>query len=98
MNIFFHPNKRFYLDTIYCYDQFRQSGIATLISELADYILKDYNEYVIRGVYEPGQLSTDRYNNIERSKEELEIAARQFYEKAGYMIIKYYEYLRDKSK
>ena len=98
MNIFFHPNKKLYLDTIYCYDQFRKSGIATLISELADYILREYNGYVIRGVYEPGQLSTDRENNIERSKEELEIAARKFYKKAGYIIIEYEEYLKDKSK
>lgn len=98
MNIFFHPNKKLYLDTIYCYDQFRKSGIATLISELADYILREYNGYVIRGVYEPGQLSTDRENNIERSKEELEIAARKFYKKAEYIIIEYEEYLKDKSK
>jgi len=98
MNIFFHPDKRLYLDTIYCYDRFRNNGIATFISELADYILKDYDGYVIRGVYEPGQLSTDREYNIERSQKELEIAARRFYEKNGYEIINYGEYSKNKSK
>ena len=98
MSIFFHPNKRLYLDTIYCYDQFRKSGIATLISELADYILKDYNEYVIRGVYEPGQLSTDRENNIKRSKEELDIAARKFYAKNEYEVVEYENYHDNKDK
>ena len=98
MNIFFHPNKRLYLDTIYCYNQFRKSGIATFISKLADYILKDYDGYVIRGVYDPGQLSTDRENNIKRTKEELLVAARNFYKKNGYLIIDYNEYLNNKSK
>ena len=98
MNIFFHPNKRLFLDTIYCYDQFRKSGVATLISELADYILKDYEGYVIRGVYKPGQLSTDRENNIERSQEELEMSARKFYRKNGYEIINYEEYIKNNNK
>ena len=98
MNVFFHPNKRLFLDTIYCYDQFRRYGLATLISELADYILKDYEGYVIRGVYEPGQLSTDRENNIERSQEELEMSARKFYEKNEYKIIDYDEYSKNKYK
>ena len=98
MNIFFHPNKRLYLDTIYCYDQFRNKGIATFISELADYILKDYEGYVIRGVYMPGQLSTDRENNIIRSKEELEIATRKFYNRNGYEIINYADYIKNKGK
>ena len=98
MNIFFHPDKKIYLDTIYCYDQFRNKGIATFISKLADYILKDYEGYVIRGAYEPGQFSTDRKNNIERSQEELERAARKFYEKNGYEIIDYGMYSKTKSK
>lgn len=98
MNIFFHPNKRLYLDTIYCYDHFRGSGIATMISELADYVLKDYTDYVIRGVYKPGQLSTDRENKIERSKQELDIAARKFYEKAGYQIVEHKKYLCNKNR
>lgn len=98
MNIYFHPNNRLYLDNIYCYDQFRNKGIATFISELSDYILKDYDGYIIRGSYEPGQLSTDRENNIERSQEELEKAARKFYKKNGYEIINYEEYNKNKDK
>jgi len=96
MLIFFHPNNRLFLDTIYCYDEFRQSGIATKISELADYLLKDYIGYKIIGEYKPGQLSTDKENNIKRSKEELEKSARKFYEKNGYKVIKYADYLNNK--
>lgn len=98
MNIYFHPDKRFYLDTVYCYDQFRNRGIATFMSKLSDYILKDYVGYVIRGVYEPGQLSTDRENNIMRNQDELEIAARSFYETNGYQIISYEDYCNNKER
>ena len=98
MNIYFHPDNRLFLDTIYCYDEFRCLGIASRISELADYLFKDYIGYVIRGVYEPGQLSTDRENNIFRSKSELDKAARRFYKKNGYSVIDYQEYLRNIDK
>ena len=69
MNIYFHPNKRFFLDTIYCYDTFRGRKIASNLNEIADYIMQKYQGYKIRGVYEPGQLSTDRINNIIRIDE-----------------------------
>lgn len=95
IHVCFHPNNRLFLDTIYCYDQYRRLGIATIISELADYLLKDYTGYIIRGVYKPGQLSTDRENNIERSIEELETSARKFYEKNGYSIIKREDFLNN---
>lgn len=98
MRIYFHTNNRLYLDVIYCYDEFRGSGIASFISELSDYILSDYEGYVIRGVYEPGQLSTDRENKIERSLEELDLRARKFYSRAGYDIINYEDYSNNKDK
>lgn len=98
IHIYFHPNNKLFLDTIYCYDQFRQSGIATKISELADYLLKDYIGYKIIGEYKPGQLSKDRENKIERPLEELDNAARKFYEKNGYQIIEYKDYLKNKDK
>ena len=96
MHIFVHPNNSLFLDTIYCYDEFRSSGIATIINELAEYLLKDYIGYKIIGEYKPGQLSTDR--NIKRSKEELDNKARSFYLKNGYQIIKYTDYLKNKDK
>lgn len=96
MHIFVHPNNRLFLDTIYCYDEFRSTGIATTISELAEYLLKDYIGYTIIGEYKPDQLSTDR--DIKRSKEELDNKARSFYLKNGYQIIKYTDYLKDKEK
>ena len=60
MNIYFHPNMRFYLDAVYCYDAFRGRGIASNLSEISDYIMQKYQGYVIRGVYEQ-----DNYQQIE---------------------------------
>ena len=92
MNIYFHPNKRFFLDTIYCYDAFRGRKIASNLSEIADYIIQKYQGYKIRGIYEPGQLSTDRINNITRDKVELEKSADNFYQLMGYKKINYKDF------
>ena len=89
MNIYFYPNRRFFLDTIYCYDEFRGRKIASNLSEIADYIMQKYQGYKIRGVYEPGQLSTDRMNNIARDKSDLENRADNFYKSMGYRKINY---------
>lgn len=97
-NIFYQPNKRFYLDTIYCYDKFRGNGVATFINELIEYLLKDYEGYVIRGRYMPTQLSTDIIDRIYRSDEELDLMARNFYTKFGYEIVDYNEYLKNMVK
>ncbi len=96
--IYFHPDNRFYLDTIYCLDKFRGAGIATMISELADYVMSDYKGYVIRGVFEPTQMGTDRENNITCSELQLDTAARQFYAKNGYEIINYDDYIDNPKK
>ena len=92
MNIYFHPNMRFFLDTIYCYDAFRGRKIASNLSEIADYIMQKYQGYKIRGVYEPGQLSTDRINNIIRDEKELENRADNFYRAMGYKKIGYEDF------
>lgn len=92
MHIYFHPNMRFFLDTIYCYDAFRGRKIASNLSEIADYIMQKYQGYKIRGVYEPGQLSTDRTNNIIRDKGELENRADNFYQSMGYKKINYKDF------
>lgn len=89
----FHPNNRFLLDVIYCLDKFRGNGIATMISELADYIMKEYEGYVIRGVFKPTQMGTDRRNNVVRSELELDTAARRFYATNGYEVINYDDYI-----
>lgn len=93
----FHPNQRIFLDVIYCYDQFRSNGIATMISRLTDYLLEPYAGYIIRGVYGPSQLSTDRIQALTRSKEELDQRARNFYQNSGYTIISYDDYLKSPS-
>ena len=97
MNIQLQENNRLYLSEIYCYDEYRGSGIATKLSELADFILQPYQGYVLRGVYYPTQMSKD-LDNISRSKEELDARARSFYEKNGYEVLKYSDYLNNKEK
>lgn len=92
MNIYFHPNMRFFLDTIYCYDAFRGRKIASNLIEIFDYIMQKFKGYKIRGIYEPGQLSTDRINNITRDKIELENRADNFYRSMGYKKIDYKDF------
>lgn len=98
MNLYFHPNNRIFLDTIYCYDKFRGRNIASNLSILSDYLLQEYEEWMIRGAYEPGQLSTDRLNNIYISKENLNDRAINFYLSNGYRIIEYKDYIKNTSK
>lgn len=93
MQLWFHPNKRIFLDTVYCYDKYRSRGIASKISNLADFLLRDYIGYIIKGAYEPRQLATDRQNNIYRSQEELNLRASKFYKKCGYQIVSLKEFL-----
>lgn len=97
MNMFFQDNNRIFLSEIYCYDEYRSLGIATKISKLADYVLKDYQGYILRGIYHPTQMSSD-FQNKYRSKEELDLRARNFYEKNGFKILNYYEYINNRNK
>lgn len=92
MNIYFNPNKTFYLDVIYCYDTFRGRKIAANLSEIADYILQKYQGYIVKGSYEPQQLSTDRISEISRDKKELEQRADTFYSSAGYQKVTYKDF------
>ena len=95
-SIYFHPNNRIFLDTIYCYDEYRGSNIATKLSRLIDYLLQNYEGFIIRGVYEPSQLSTDREKDIHCDKKELDERATNFYYKNGYKKITYEDYINNK--
>ena len=86
MNFQIQKNNRIFLFEIYCYDENRGNGIATKLSELADYVLKDYQGYIIRGVYSPMQMSTD-IDKYSRSFADLAHRARNFYTKNGYEIL-----------
>ena len=97
VNAYFHPNNRIFLDTIYCYDEYRGIHIATKLSQLLDFFLKDYDGYIIRGVYEPSQLSTDRERNVYCSQEELEKRADNFYYKNGYLKLSYDDFIHNQS-
>lgn len=97
MNLFIQKNNRILLSEIYCYDKYRGSNIASIISELADYLLKDYRDYVIRGRFYPSQMSSDILS-YPRSKEELDLRARNFYIKNGYKILSLDEFLKNKEE
>jgi len=98
MKLYFNPNNRIYLDVIYCYDAVRNNGIATKMSELADYLLKEQTNAIIRGVLYPSNLSTDRENNLPFIQEELDLMAKNFYTSNGYSIISYEDYLTNPNK
>lgn len=97
IDLYFHHNNRIFLDVIYCYDEFRGNGVARKMNDIVDYILRDYEGYIIRGVYEPSQLSTDRENKIVRDQDELNIRAKSFYESCGYSIINFQDFLTNSS-
>lgn len=93
--IYIHPDNKLYLDVIYCYDKYRNRGIATKLMNIAENLLHDYDGWIIRGSYEPSQLSTDRENNIFRDKIELEESSKRFYESCGYKILNLDDYLQN---
>lgn len=96
-NLFLQPNKRIFLSEIYCYRKYRGNGIASKLSELTDYVLKNYEGYIIRGIYHPTEMSTDlKKSNVD--KKELDIRARNYYLKNGYEILNYNHYLKNKDK
>lgn len=95
IRLWVNPNNRFYLSEMYCFNQFRGRGVATFLNDIAEYILKDYEGYVVRGVFEPAQLSTDKLDNVYCSKEELYARAIAFYQKAGYQILTLEDYKKN---
>ena len=92
VNLYFHDNNRIYLSEVYCYDQFRNRNIASSLMKIADEYLSYKEEYIIRGDYNPTQLSTDRENGIMRTEKKLDEAARNFYESVGFQIVSLEEY------
>jgi hypothetical protein len=95
INLYFHENKRIYLDTVYCYDKYRGLNIASKLSKIIDYVLQDYQGYIIRGEFHPSQLSSDRENKIFCSQEELTDRANNFYSSSGYSKIYYDDYVNN---
>lgn len=89
----FDNEKRLFLGAIYCYEKYRNLGIASYLNTLLNYLLKDYIGYIITGFYMPRQMSTDMNNKI--SDEQLDIQARRFYQRNGYVIISQEEFLRN---
>lgn len=98
MYIYKHPDNRLYLDVIYCYDKYRNNNIASSLLELADYLLKDYKGSIIRGIYMPGQLSTDKSLCNKKDSNEIDIITKKFYQKNGYQVIDYNNYVSNVKK
>ena len=80
----------FYYDVVYVYDKYRNKGIGTKINELVDYLLRNYEGHLIRGIYMPENSST--------SKEEADKMTTYFHNKSGYSIITCKEYDKNKNK
>ena len=90
---FIVDDKKYYAIVIFQIELNNKSVITVKgLNEIADYIMQKYQGYKIRGVYEPGQLSTDRINNIIRDEEELKNRADNFYRAMGYKKIGYEDF------
>lgn len=99
LNLYFHPNKKIYLNPIYCYSKYRGLGVAKNLSDIADYLLKDYEDYTIIGIYKPGIMldSFDEYASSV-SEEYADRYARAFYKRAGYDILSQAELIDNPDK
>ena len=95
INVYVNPNNRLYLATVYTYQDFRGKGVATNLNDILNYALQDYVGYVIRGNYNPTQLSTDRDYNRQVSEEELDKRARTFYKSVGFEVLRVEDYSKD---
>lgn len=87
------PEKWIYLSSVYCYYKYRGQGIATKMNQIAEYALRDYKGYLIRGEYQPFQISDD--TNPDISPKLLCASADKFYERAGYLKIPTREYSQE---
>ena len=96
MELYFHGGKKVTLDAIYCADKYRKHGIGTTLLDISDALLKDYTGYTLCGAYYPAQMLDDIAKV--KSDKELDKAARSFYSKHGFNIVKYNDYMADPSK
>lgn len=92
--MYYHDMKRIYMSEIYVYEQFRGNKIAGILADLTDFILKDFIGYTLRGVKDPYQALDEKNQNI--TEEELNRRADAYYKRAGYQIIYYEEYKKNK--
>ncbi len=97
MDIWIYPNNRIRLSRVYCYEKYRSLGIASILSDLLDYTLKDYNGALIDGYFTPNEMSTDRiYGKVD--KDILNKRAYSFYKKNNFEIVSYIDYINNKNK
>lgn len=80
-------DKMYELETICCFNKYQNNGVASLIIDVYEFLLKDIDNYIIKGMYFP-------YNSIGKNQEKrpfeiLDINARAFYNKKGFKIMKY---------
>lgn len=92
--MYYHDMKRIYMSEIYVYEPFRGNKIAGILADLTDYILIDFIGYTLRGVKNPYQALDEKNQSI--TEEELNRRADAYYKKAGYQIIYYEEYKKNK--
>ena len=83
------------INRIYCLDRYRRNGIGTCLMDLTEYMLKDYNNYTLYGVYCPYQSPDEVYT---RTRQELNDAASKFYAKKGFDIVSLHDFEKDPKK
>ena len=96
IELYFYGGKKVTLETIYCADKYRKHGIGTTLLDISDALLKDYTGYTLCGEYYPAQMLDDIAKI--KSDKELDKAARSFYSKHGFNIVKYNDYMANPSK
>lgn len=92
MELYFHGAKKITLENIYCLDKYRRQGVGTLLLDISDYLLKDYEGRILCGVYYPTQMIDE---GVIKTEEELDTAARSFYLKNGFNILKHSDFIKN---
>ena len=89
MELYFRGAKKVTLENIYCMNKYRRQGIGTVLLDISDYLLKDYEGRTLCGVYYPTQMIEA---GVSKTEEELDRAARAFYLDRGFNILKHSEF------
>ena len=95
LNVDKNRDKNFYFYNLLVERKHRRLNIATHLCELIDFILYDYKELSIIGIFEPFEFTEDRENIIYGVDES---GIKEFYKRNGFEIVSYEDYIRAKEK
>lgn len=81
-----------YLSEVYTFTKYRSRGIAKELNNIMNFYLSKSRNLRLYGLYCPQQMSDDLKKGIHVPEKELEVRARNFYEKAGFKLLSYESY------